>query len=88
MADGSGVAYTPGTMMTTSCEVYAMWQATAQVVVSYNNATVVALATDGAAVLETNGLVCTDDITITYQRPAAPTPSLQAKTNIAPSTAA
>ena len=56
------------------------------VTISYNNATIATMDASGTEVLETNGTICADDITIEYVKPAAPTPSLQAKTNIAPTT--
>lgn len=56
------------------------------VTISYNNSTIAYLDASGTEMLETDGTICADDITIEYVKPAVPTPSLQAKTNISPTT--
>lgn len=53
------------------------------VTISYNNSTIAYLDASGTEVLETDGTICADDITVEYTKP---TPSLQAKTNISPTT--
>lgn len=53
------------------------------VTITYNNSTIAYLDASGTEVLETNGTICADDITVEYTKP---TPSLQAKTNISPTT--
>lgn len=53
------------------------------VVISYNGNTITTMDTSGTEVLETNGKMMADNITIEYTKP---TPSLQQKTNIAPTT--
>lgn len=89
-ADGSGTSYEPGDIFTgREAIVYAIWQGATpshDVTISYNNATIATMDASGTEVLETDGTICADDITIEYVKPAAPTPSLQAKTNIAPTT--
>lgn len=56
------------------------------VVISYNNIGIATMSESGTKTLETEGTFCTDDITVVYTKPSAPTPTLQAKTNIAPTT--
>lgn len=56
------------------------------IVVSYAGADITTMSASGTKTLKTQGKYCTDDITIAYTKPSAPTPSLQAKTNIAPTT--
>ncbi len=51
----------------------------ADVEIKYNNATIASLNDSGAEVLETNGTYLTDDITVEYTKPSAPTPTLQSK---------
>ena len=60
--------------------------ASPDVVISYNNAEIATMSASGTKTLETEGTFCTDDITVVYTKPSAPTPTLQAKTNIAPTT--
>ncbi len=52
----------------------------------YRNSEITSLSNTGIKTLETGGKYCDSDIEIQYTKPAAPTPSLQAKTNIAPAT--
>lgn len=56
------------------------------VTISYEGSTIAYLDASGTEVLETDGTICSDDITIEYVKPSAPSPNLQAKTNISPST--
>lgn len=87
--DGTGTSYYPEEMVYNAQNYYAIWQEATpshDVTISYNNATIATMDASGTEVLETDGTICADDITIEYVKPAAPTPSLQAKTNIAPST--
>lgn len=52
----------------------------------YRNSEIASLSNTGIKTLDTGGKYCDSDIEIQYTKPAAPTPSLQAKTNIAPAT--
>lgn len=51
----------------------------ADVEIKYNNSTIASLNDSGTEVLETNGTFLTDDITVEYTKPSAPTPTLQSK---------
>lgn len=51
----------------------------ADVEIKYNNSTIASLNDSGTEVLETNGTFLTDDITVEYAKPSAPTPTLQSK---------
>lgn len=83
--DGSGTTYQAGSMPP-SGSYYAQWQAavvTTDVTISYNGSTITTMNASGTEVLETNGKICAADITVEYNKP---TPNLQAKSNISPST--
>lgn len=51
----------------------------AEVNISYNDTVIAEMDASGTKTLLTSGKYCEDDIEIVYNRPAAPTPSLQAK---------
>ena len=51
----------------------------AEVNINYNNETIAEMNASGTKTPLTSGKYCEDDIEIVYARPAAPTPSLQAK---------
>lgn len=51
----------------------------AEVNISYNDNVIAEMNASGTKTLLTSGKYCEDDIEIVYTRPAAPTPSLQAK---------
>lgn len=55
------------------------------VTISYNNVTIATMDASGIEVLETNGTICSDDITIEYTKSGG-SANLQAKTNINPTT--
>ena len=50
----------------------------------YRNSEITSLSNTGIKTLETGGKYCDSDIEIQYTKPAAPAPSLQAKSNISP----
>ena len=51
----------------------------ADVEIKYNNTTIASLSDSGTEVFETSGTFLTDDITVKYTKPSAPTPTLQSK---------
>lgn len=55
------------------------------IIVSYDGDTIVSLNDSGTEILDTKGTFLTDNITIEYVKPSAPSPSLQSKT-VSPST--
>lgn len=56
------------------------------VTISYNGADIATMDASGVKTLLTGSMFCEDDIIVTYTAPSAPTPTLQAKTNITPTT--
>ncbi len=76
--DGSGDMYQPGDTPA-AWSVFAIWEEAVvvpDVTISYNGNTIASLSDSGMEVLETNGKLCEDDITIDYTKP---TPNLQSK---------
>jgi hypothetical protein len=63
--------------------LYVIWTEAPNITVTYNSTVITTMNASGAEILETNGKMMADDITIDFTKP--PAPSLQAKTNIAPS---
>ena len=83
-SNGSGTMYQPGDTPSNS-QVFAIWKnavVVPDVTISYNGNTIASLSDSGTEVLETNGKLCEDDITIDYTKPS---PSLQNKT-VSPTT--
>lgn len=56
----------------------------ADVTISYKGSEIASMSATGTKTLLTEAKYCEDDITVAYTKPAAPSPSLQAKTNIDP----
>lgn len=56
------------------------------VTISYKGNSIATMSASGTKTLLTEGKYCEDDITVAYTKPSAPSPSLQAKTNINPTT--
>ena len=80
--DGTGTSYNVGDSVTGTGtkNFYAIWEAEAiDIAISYKGSTIATLSASGTKTLETEGKYCEDDITVTYTKPAAPTPSLQTK---------
>lgn len=85
-ADGSGTSIPAGEIFTgRDATVYAIWQAVAgdDVVISLGETEITTMTATGTKTLATQGTYVADDITIEYTKP---TPRLQAKTGISPST--
>lgn len=58
----------------------------ADVTITYKGNEITSMSATGTKTLLTKGQYCEDDFTIAYTQPSAPSPSLQAKTNISPTT--
>ena len=58
----------------------------ADVSITYKGNEISSMSATGTKTLLTEGKYCEDDITVAYTKPAAPSPSLQSKTNITPTT--
>lgn len=56
----------------------------ADVTITYKGNEIATMSATGTKTLLTEAKYCEDDITVAYTKPAAPSPSLQAKTNIDP----
>ena len=85
-ADGSGTSIEPGNIFSgSSATVYAIWQAEASdaVIISLGETEIASMNATGTKTLATQGTYVANDITVEYNKP---TPSLQAKTGISPST--
>lgn len=58
----------------------------ADVTISYKNNEIATMNATGVKTLLTGDTFCEDDIVVAYTKPATPAPTLQAKTNISPTT--
>ena len=58
----------------------------ADVSITYKGNEITSMSATGTKTLLTKGQYCEDDFTVAYTQPSAPSPSLQAKTNITPTT--
>ena len=58
----------------------------ADVTISYKNNEIATMNATGVKTLLTGDTFCEDDIVVAYTKPSAPAPTLQAKTNISPTT--
>ena len=58
----------------------------ADVSITYKGNEISSMSATGTKTLLTEGKYCEDDITVAYTKPSAPSPSLQSKTNITPTT--
>ena len=79
--DGSGTSYAVGATIPSASTFWAIWTATADITISYNNNTILELSNSGTKILDTENTYLIDDITIEYTKPTA---NLQTKTNITP----
>lgn len=81
--NGSGTSYAVGAAIPSASTFWAIWTATADITISYNNSTILELSNSGTEILDTEDTYLIDDITIEYIKPTA---NLQTKTNITPTT--
>lgn len=90
--DGNGSGYSVGSSITFALNdnhgvttYYAIW-GTIDVTITYQGSPIATMSGTGIKTLQTSQTFCEDDIIVSYTKPSAPAPTLQAKTNIAPST--
>lgn len=82
---GTGDSYSPGDTVTSGpLLLYAIWQVAADdVVISLGSTEIASMTATGTKTLATQGTYVTSDITVEYTKPSV---SLQAKSNISPTT--
>lgn len=79
--DGTGASFDPGDSFPSPASYttfYAIWEE-CDISISYKGSSIATMSASGTKTLETEGKYCEDDITITYTKPSAPTPTLQTK---------